>query len=526
MNLGTGILLLAGLQILVGLLPVAWFHRQVAIMRQLVTVLAGMQAILAMAAVVSLFLQPLAQRPRLYPPLFDLGDYVSFQYASTTGLMFLLISFIGWITCRYSIRYLDGDEQQGRTFKWMSFTIGNVGAMVLSADLLTFGLFWSLTSFGLHHLLLHFKARPAAQRAAWTKFFVSRLGDVAVLLAICLYYPVVGSLRFTDLASAAIQPSVVQLPAFQMATIALAIGVIVKTAQIPFHTWLPLTMETPTPISALMHAGIVNAGGFLLVRSSPLLGSSATAQVMLIAVGTATACLASVVMLTQTSIKKKLAYSTVAQMGFMLMQCGLAAYSAALLHILAHSLYKAHEFLSSGSIIAKRAATQTTPVVYRPVHWSVALIIMVGLASITWFLFVLSGRDPIVKPGGWLLIAILCAALTTWLVSTLTLARWVLFARACFTAAVLTAFYVGSFSIVDSIVMSDCPLAAQGQLIPGPAWPVMLFVLVPFAGLFLLQLALMSPQSVHRLRHWQIHAANGFYIESWLRRRFQFITVK
>ncbi len=364
---------MAVLQMLLVLVPDMWARRYCGWLRQVAITLAAGQVLLAAVALANHLLA--AQTGASATSVLQL-EFFSFLYDGTSSLMFLLVSFIGWTTCQYSKRYLDGEQHQGRYYRWMSFTIGAVSCMVLAADLLTFCVLWCITSFGLHNLLVHYRERPAAQRAAWTKFIVSRIGDLAVLTAICLYYPLVNTLQFSELAAAALNPELASLPTFQLATLALAFGVMVKSAQIPFHTWLPLTMETPTPVSALMHAGIVNAGGYLLVRSSPLLSSSTLAQIMLVIVGTMTACVASIVMLTQSSIKKKLAYSTIAQMGFMLVQCGLGAYSAAMLHILAHSLYKAYEFLSSGSVISRRAGMQSALASSGSVPWKRACMVM------------------------------------------------------------------------------------------------------------------------------------------------------
>ena len=134
--------------------------------------------------------------------------------------------------------------------------------------------------------------------------------------------------------------------------LSLVCGAMLKSAQFPFHSWLPDTMETPTPVSALMHAGIINAGGFLIVRLSPLVTLSPLSLHILAVVGAFTAIFASLVMMTQASVKRMLAFSTIAQMGFMMLQCGVGAFSIAVLHIVAHSLYKAHAFLSSGSVVS------------------------------------------------------------------------------------------------------------------------------------------------------------------------------
>lgn len=141
----------------------------------------------------------------------------------------------------------------------------------------------------------------------------------------------------------------------------LVFAALLKSAQFPFHSWLPDTMETPTPVSALMHAGIINAGGILVLRLSPLVSLSDAAMLTLCVVGGFTAVFASTVMLTQASIKRGLAFSTVAQLGFMMLECGLGAFPLALLHLVGHSLYKAHAFLSSGSTVAAKPVVSPRP---------------------------------------------------------------------------------------------------------------------------------------------------------------------
>ncbi len=181
---------------------------------------------------------------------------------------------------------------------------------------------------------------------------------MALLVAMILTYYCFGSFDYRDIFASAANAQFVIADKYHLLSwigTLFVIGAMTKSAQIPFHSWLPDTMETPTPVSALMHAGIINAGGFLIIRLSPLVSQSHVALDLLAIVGAATAILGAVVMLTQTSIKRTLAYSTIAQMGFMMLQCGLGAFSAALLHIIAHSLYKAHAFLSSGSVLESAA---------------------------------------------------------------------------------------------------------------------------------------------------------------------------
>jgi NAD(P)H-quinone oxidoreductase subunit 5 len=265
------------------------------------------------------------------------------------AVMMLLIGLIGLVITRYSLRYLDGEPTQGRFLRWLGFTLGAVLLLVVSRNLLMLAGAWMLTSFGLHQLLTHYPHRPGALTAARKKFLISRIGDALLLAALWLTYVQFGSFEYADVFAAL--DAADGTGAVPLIGVLFVLGAMTKSAQFPFHSWLPDTMEAPTPVSALMHAGIINAGGFLVLRLSPLISRSQAALDSLVLVGAFTALFGAAVMMTQTSIKRSLAYSTIAQMGFMMLQCGLGAYSAALLHIVAHSLYKAHAFLSSGSVV-------------------------------------------------------------------------------------------------------------------------------------------------------------------------------
>ena len=143
---------------------------------------------------------------------------------------------------------------------------------------------------------------------------------------------------------------------FSFIGIFIAIGALAKSAQFPFHFWLPETMETPTPVSALMHAGIINAGGYLVIRLSPVLIHATFAHTILTFIGGITAVFGALIMMTQTDIKKQLAYSTISQLGFMMIQCGIGAYTLALFHMIVHGLYKAHAFLSTPTVLQEKRA--------------------------------------------------------------------------------------------------------------------------------------------------------------------------
>jgi len=196
---------------------------------------------------------------------------------------------------------------------------------------------------------MFYRERPAAVLAAHKKFVISRIGDLSLLGAIVLIGSTLNTLELEEMFRIMASMEGPLPAALQWAAVLIVASAALKSAQFPFHGWLIQVMEAPTPVSALLHAGIVNAGAFLVIRMSPVVSQSELALALLAGIGLVTLALASLVMLTQTSIKVSLAWSTTAQMGFMLLECGLGLYSLAILHLVAHSLYKAHAFLASGS---------------------------------------------------------------------------------------------------------------------------------------------------------------------------------
>lgn len=490
-------------------------------LRQMITLLAAMQFALAVALAVA---HAVGALPVIHETLADLsGDNViaaTIRYDGLASLMLAMVSFIGWVICRYSIRYLDGEPTQGRYFCWTSFTIGAVSLMVISGNLLMFLFAWVLTSLGLHQLLLHYGHRPAAQRAAWSKFVTSRIGDAALLAAAVLIYSEFGTFDFAELFAAVGSNVGSVTPAVHVAGFLLVAGALTKSAQLPFHTWLPQTLETPTPVSALMHAGIVNAGGYLIIRTGPLLSLTPGALVALAIIGAATACLAAVVMLTQTSVKKSLAYSTIAQMGFMMLQCGLGAFSAATLHILAHSLYKSHAFLSSGSTLSQRKAALGVPPATHAVTGMKLGLLGATIVAFLGISCLILGVNPLTKPGGILLGAILCLALTHWIGQVMQTGSRPLVLRALCVAGALCLVYVASFIAVDRIIAVDSVTASRLLASHGPilGWAVAVVTLAGFGGLAFLHARLSATIPPRWISVWHVHASNSFYIESFLRR--------
>ena len=303
-------------------------------------------------------------------------------------IVLLLVTFIGWIITRFSQAYLGGDAGQVRYTRWLMATLAAVSVVVVTNNLAVLALAWLATSLALHQLLTFFSSRPAALIAAHKKFLASRLGDVCLFAGVALIGTTLGSLDIDQVISKAQALTAYPL-ALKAAVFLVVISALLKCAQLPVHGWLIQVMEAPTPVSALLHAGIVNLGGFLMIRLSPLIADVTGAQTLLVVVGSLTAVLAALVMMTRISVKVMLAWSTCAQMGFMLMQCGLGAYDLALLHLVAHSLYKAHAFLAAGGAVEQaRLKAMTAP--QADVSLSMLLIgaatglVMVAAAGMLW----------------------------------------------------------------------------------------------------------------------------------------------
>ncbi|MCR8827897.1 proton-conducting transporter transmembrane domain-containing protein [Pseudosulfitobacter koreensis] len=269
-------------------------------------------------------------------------------------VMLLLVTFIGWVVVRYARTYLDGEAGQGRFTFWLLATLAAVLLLVLAGNVIQFVGAWITTSLCLHKLLLFYPGRAAAQRAAFKKFVTARAGDAALIGAVALLIATYDTTQITQMLAAARLGEGGALAIGAAALLALA--AVPKSAQFPTHGWLTEVMEAPTPVSALLHAGVVNGGGFLLIRFADVMLLSPLVLAVLVGIGGFTALFGGVVMLTQPSVKVSLAWSTVSQMGFMILQCGLALFPLALLHIVAHSLYKAHAFLSAGGAVARVAA--------------------------------------------------------------------------------------------------------------------------------------------------------------------------
>lgn len=360
----------------------------------------GLSALLAVLVAVGFVLLPAASAQPTSAALAMVTDAVRLD--GVTVVMLGLVATMALVIVRYSNRQLDGDPHRRRYARALLATVGTVTLLVIAEHLLVLALAWMGTSFALHQLLTHHRERPGAIVAAHEKFLVSRGADVFVLGGIGLLGYGVGSVRIDDIHAWA--ATVETLPtSVQLAAVLLVLGVSLKTAQLPFHGWLMRVMEAPTPVSALLHAGVVNIGGFVLIRLAPVMMLAEVAMALLIFIGISTAIVSALVMTARPSIKTSLAWSTSAQMGFMLVECGLGAWHLALLHLVVHSFYKAHAFLGSGSTVDQwRVRAMARPAVPTVAHWAdaagVVMLLLAGLAAVAINLEAIFGIDPTLGP--------------------------------------------------------------------------------------------------------------------------------
>ena len=276
-----------------------------------------------------------------------------------TAVMLMVVTLVSAMVHIYSIGYMSHDDGRGRFFSYLSLFTFTMLALVTAPNLLQLFLGWEGVGLASYLLIGFWFKRDSANAASMKAFVVNRVADVGLLVAILTTFVVVGSLSFGDIFASlpAIQDDVFSffgfnIPVLELIAFALLIGAMGKSAQFGFHTWLPDAMEGPTPVSALIHAAtMVTAGVFLLARMSPLFELTTVALLAVALVGGLTAIFAASIGLTQTDIKRVIAYSTCSQIGYMFFACGVSAYSAAMFHLMTHAYFKALLFLAAGSII-------------------------------------------------------------------------------------------------------------------------------------------------------------------------------
>src|SRR5881409_992937 len=265
--------------------------------------------------------------------------------------MAVLVSGVGAVIHIYSLGYMRDDEGKSRYFAALSLFMFAMLGIVLANNFVMLFMFWELVGFTSYVLIGHWFYRDTAADAANKAFITTRIGDFGFMIGILMVWIATGSVVFAEIAP---RMSTLASHSTFVTVVALLVfcGAVGKSAQFPLHVWLPDAMEGPTPISALIHAAtMVAAGVYMLVRVAFVIQSSQTALLVIAWIGMITAVMAALIATQQNDIKRILAYSTLSQLGYMVMAVGLASNDAAMFHLFTHAFFKALLFLAAGSVI-------------------------------------------------------------------------------------------------------------------------------------------------------------------------------
>ncbi|HTK86944.1 MAG TPA: NADH-quinone oxidoreductase subunit L, partial [Nitrospiraceae bacterium] len=279
----------------------------------------------------------------------DLTINLAFLIDPLSCIMLLIVTGVGFLIHLYSVGYMHGEDGFTRFFTYMNLFMVSMLLLVMGNNYVVLFIGWEGVGLCSYLLIGYYFDRVSAAKAATKAFVVNRIGDAGFLIAIFLVFVNFKTLDYTQVLA-----SVSHLSPEMATAIALCllIGAVGKSAQLPLYTWLPDAMEGPTPVSALIHAAtMVTAGVYMIVRNHAIYDMAPMAMTAVAWIGGITALFAATIGLVQTDIKRVLAYSTVSQLGYMFLACGIGAYTAAIFHLMTHAFFKALLFLSAGSVI-------------------------------------------------------------------------------------------------------------------------------------------------------------------------------
>ncbi len=276
----------------------------------------------------------------------------SFQLDQLTLVMLCVVTGVGFLIHVYSVGYMAEEEGYWRFFAYMNLFLFFMLTLVLAENFLLMFVGWEGVGLASYLLIGFYYTRDSAAKAGMKAFVVNRIGDFGFLIAMFLLVQHFGTLSFTEVFGYVAAHPAMQGGFLTAIALFLVLGATGKSAQIPLYVWLPDAMEGPTPVSALIHAAtMVTAGVYMVARTHVIFDRSPFALVVVAIIGTATAFFAATIGIAQTDIKRVLAYSTVSQLGYMFLGCGVAAYSAGIFHLVTHAFFKALLFLAAGSVI-------------------------------------------------------------------------------------------------------------------------------------------------------------------------------
>jgi NADH-quinone oxidoreductase subunit L len=285
----------------------------------------------------------------------DLGEGGSFQMGvyidGLAAVMLVVVCFVSLMIQLYSGEFMRDDPRFAWYYAVLNLFTASMLGLVLAPNFIELYVFWELVGLCSYLLIGHWFERPAAAKAAQKAFIVTRIGDAALFVGIVMFWRATGTSSYEGISEAA-QAGFIGGSFFATAVVLVFVGAIGKSAQFPLHVWLPDAMEGPTPVSALIHAAtMVAAGVYLVARTYDIFVQSPTAMLVVAYIGGFTALMAATMALTKKDMKRVIAYSTVSQLGYMMLALGIGAFSASIFHLYNHAFFKALLFLGAGSII-------------------------------------------------------------------------------------------------------------------------------------------------------------------------------
>lgn len=434
------------------------------------------------------------------------------QYLSTSNLsliMLALVLFMGTILMTFSRNYMATEPRLNVYWRWLLLTLAAVSLVVMSNHLILFWLGWVCISLALHKLLTFYPERPRAALAAHKKFLLARTAELCLLVAfICLYqaHNTFFIHELVDIFNLQASNTALSLSTNEhIAAVLIAIVALIKCAQLPVHGWLIQVVEAPTPVSALLHAGVINLGGFLLILFGPLLLQVATAQWLVLIVAGLTTVISALIMTTRISLKVRLAWSTSAQMGLMLLECALGLFELALLHLLTHSVYKAHAFLNSGNAIhddlQRRLAPAEAP---SAVDWFVAALLSACLVG--------GAAYVIHYQGVWSAWVLFGLALTVLIAQRHSQQRKASLMSAISLTLILLTIY-STMKAFFGLILPINPMLRVPALSLADFWVMGLFI-----SLFILSWLLRYQAQRPSVQHLSMALFAGLYLDEWLTR--------
>lgn len=435
------------------------------------------------------------------------------SFSNLSAVILGLVLFMALILIKFSTNYMAGEARLGFYWRWLLNTLAAVTLVLISNHLLMFWLGWVAISLSLHKLLTFYPERPRAVLAAHKKFLLARLAELLLLGAFTLLYLQHGTLFIDGLLAYFVQvksdSALVLTPFDHFAGVLIALAALIKCAQLPVHGWLMQVVEAPTPISALLHAGVINLGGVLLILFAPLFIQVPLAQWLVLVVAGGSAVICALIMTTRISVKVRLAWSTSAQMGLMLLQCALGLFELALLHLIAHSAYKAYAFLNAGNAVnedmQRRLAPSKNP------------------SRLDWFLagtfatvFVLIAITALEYQGAWSIWVLLIVALTLLIAQRSGSNN----KTHLLTILGLAALVIVSYSLMKTLIAQLIPSSSGlsvASLSMADIWVASLFI-----SLFVMSNLLRYQGHKAAMQRISIALFAGLYLDEWLTR----LTVK